>query len=52
MAASAICLSGEVNDVNVSVILVLSGNTLPETADLMIAASGIIPTYIAESIAT
>lgn len=33
-------------------ILVLSGNTLPETADLMIRASGIIPTYIAESIAT
>lgn len=33
-------------------ILVLSGNTLPETADLMISASGIIPTYIAESIAT
>ncbi len=33
-------------------ILVLSGNTLPETAELMIRASGIIPTYIAESIAT
>lgn len=33
-------------------ILVLSGNTLPETADLMIQASGIHPTYIAESIAT
>mgnify|MGYP001821993801 FL=1 len=33
-------------------ILVLSGNTLPETADLMIQASGIIPTYVAESIAT
>jgi HAD superfamily hydrolase (TIGR01450 family) len=33
-------------------ILVLSGNTLPETADLMIRASGIIPTYVAESIAT
>ena len=33
-------------------VLVLSGNTLPETADLMISASGIIPTYIAESIAT
>jgi HAD superfamily hydrolase (TIGR01450 family) len=33
-------------------ILVLSGNTLPETADLMIRASGIIPTYIADSIAT
>ena len=33
-------------------ILVLSGNTLPETADLMISASGIIPTYVAESIAT
>jgi len=33
-------------------ILVLSGNTLPETADLKIRASGIIPTYIAESIAT
>jgi HAD superfamily hydrolase (TIGR01450 family) len=32
--------------------LVLSGNTLPETADLMIRASGIIPTYISESIAT
>jgi HAD superfamily hydrolase (TIGR01450 family) len=33
-------------------VLVLSGNTLPATADLMISASGIIPTYIAESIAT
>jgi HAD superfamily hydrolase (TIGR01450 family) len=32
--------------------LVLSGNTLPERADLMIRASGIIPTYISESIAT
>ena len=32
--------------------LVLSGNTLPETADLMIRASGIIPTYISDSIAT
>jgi HAD superfamily hydrolase (TIGR01450 family) len=32
--------------------LVLSGNTLPETADLMIRASGIIPTYVSESIAT
>ncbi len=31
--------------------LVLSGNTLPEQADLMIRASGIIPTYISESIA-
>ena len=33
-------------------ILVLSGNTLPETADLMIQASGIIPTYISDSIMT
>jgi len=33
-------------------ILVLSGNTLPEQADLMIRSSGIIPTYISESIAT
>ena len=33
-------------------VLVLSGNTLPETADLMIRASGIIPTYVAASIAT
>ncbi len=32
--------------------LVLSGNTLPETADLMIQSSGIIPTYISDSIAT
>jgi HAD superfamily hydrolase (TIGR01450 family) len=32
--------------------LVLSGNTLPETADLMIRTSGIIPTFISESIAT
>ena len=32
--------------------LVLSGNTLPQTADLMIRASGIIPTYISDSIAT
>jgi ribonucleotide monophosphatase NagD (HAD superfamily) len=31
--------------------LVLSGNTLPDTADLMIRASGIIPTYISQSIA-
>ena len=33
-------------------VLVLSGNTLPERADLMIRSSGIIPTYISESIAT
>jgi HAD superfamily hydrolase (TIGR01450 family) len=32
--------------------LVLSGNTLPERADLVIRSSGIIPTYISESIAT
>ena len=32
--------------------LVLSGNTLPQAADLMIRASGIIPTYISDSIAT
>ncbi|UCF46929.1 MAG: HAD-IIA family hydrolase [Myxococcales bacterium] len=32
--------------------LVLSGNILPEQADLMIRASGIIPTFISESIAT
>ena len=32
--------------------LVLSGNTLPEQADLMIRSSGIIPTFISESIAT
>jgi len=32
--------------------LVLSGNTSPEQADLMIRSSGIIPTYISESIAT
>jgi HAD superfamily hydrolase (TIGR01450 family) len=32
-------------------MLVLSGNTLPETADLMIRASGIIPTYVSQSIA-
>jgi HAD superfamily hydrolase (TIGR01450 family) len=32
--------------------LVLSGNTLPETADLMIRTSGIIPTFISNSIAT
>lgn len=32
--------------------LVLSGNTLPERADLMIRSSGIIPTYVSESIAT
>jgi ribonucleotide monophosphatase NagD (HAD superfamily) len=32
--------------------LVLSGNTLPEQADLMIRASGIIPTFISDSIAT
>jgi HAD superfamily hydrolase (TIGR01450 family) len=33
-------------------MLVLSGNTLPEQADLMIRASGIIPTYVSASIAT
>ena len=33
-------------------VLVLSGNTLPATADLMIRSSGIIPTYVSESIAT
>lgn len=33
-------------------MLVLSGNTLPEHADLMIRASGIIPTYVSTSIAT
>lgn len=33
-------------------MLVLSGNTLPEHADLMIRASGIIPTYVGASIAT
>jgi HAD superfamily hydrolase (TIGR01450 family) len=32
--------------------LVLSGNTLPEQADLMIRSSGIIPTFISDSIAT
>jgi HAD superfamily hydrolase (TIGR01450 family) len=32
--------------------LVLSGNTLPEQADLMIRSSGIIPTYLSRSIAT
>lgn len=32
-------------------MLVLSGNTLPDTADLMIRSSGIIPTYISQSIA-
>ncbi len=32
--------------------LVLSGNTLPEQADLMIRTSGISPTYISTSIAT
>ncbi|MBW2404857.1 MAG: TIGR01459 family HAD-type hydrolase [Deltaproteobacteria bacterium] len=32
--------------------LVLSGNILPEQADLMIRASGIIPTFISNSIAT
>ena len=32
--------------------LVLSGTTLPEQADLMIRSSGIIPTYVCNSIAT
>jgi HAD superfamily hydrolase (TIGR01450 family) len=32
--------------------LVLSGNTLPEQADLMIRSSGIIPTFLRDSIAT
>ena len=33
-------------------VLVLSGNTLPEQAELMIQSSGIIPTYICPSICT
>lgn len=33
-------------------VLTLSGNTLPEHAGLMIESSGIIPTYVCESIAT
>lgn len=33
-------------------VLVLSGNTLPEQAELMIQSSGIIPTYICSSIST
>ena len=33
-------------------VLVLSGNTIPDQADLMIRASGIIPTFICESIVT
>jgi len=33
-------------------VLVLSGNTLPDQADLMIRSSGIIPSFICESIAT
>lgn len=33
-------------------VLVLSGNTLPGQADLMIQSSGIIPTFICESLAS
>lgn len=40
------------NTYGLDTVLVLSGNTLPEQADLMIRSSGIIPTYICESLAT
>ena len=38
------------NQFGLDTALVLSGNTLPQTADLMIKASGIIPTYVCNSI--
>ena len=40
------------NTYGLDTVLVLSGNTLPEQADLMVRTSGIIPTYICDSIAT
>jgi HAD superfamily hydrolase (TIGR01450 family) len=40
------------NTYGLDTVLVLSGNTLPDQADLMIQTSGIIPTYICDSIAT
>ena len=40
------------NTYGLDTTLVLSGNILPEQADLMIRTSGIIPTFISESIAT
>jgi HAD superfamily hydrolase (TIGR01450 family) len=40
------------NTYGLDTVLVLSGNTLPDQADLMIQTSGIIPTYICDSIVT
>jgi HAD superfamily hydrolase (TIGR01450 family) len=38
------------NKFGLDTVLVLSGNTIPEQAALKIAASGIIPTYVCESV--
>lgn len=40
------------NKFGLDTVLVLSGNTQRQTAETLIAASGIIPTYICESIST
>ena len=40
------------NTYGLDTVLVLSGNTLPDQAGLMIQTSGIIPTYICDSIVT
>jgi ribonucleotide monophosphatase NagD (HAD superfamily) len=38
------------NKFGLDTALVLSGNTIPEQAALKIASSGIIPTYVCESV--
>ncbi len=40
------------NTFGIDTVLVLSGNTQPERADVLISASGIIPTYVCDSILT
>lgn len=40
------------NTFGIDTALVLSGNTLPQRAEVMIAASGILPTYVCQSILT
>ncbi|MEN9580905.1 MAG: hypothetical protein RJA70_3914, partial [Pseudomonadota bacterium] len=36
----------------IDTVLVLSGNTQPNRAEVLISASGIIPTYVCDSILT
>jgi HAD superfamily hydrolase (TIGR01450 family) len=40
------------NKFGIDTMLVLSGNTQPERADVMIRSSGIVPTYVCDSILT